>query len=161
MSAARVSRGSVRYALCIACCCATVASVTAQPPPAAVPLQEGRPQTATQSAEDRFRYDVDIGAGTYVVRLEQRGLDLKLAVESPGGAAETHDSPTLRDGEEIAVLTGPGRYRVLLNSDSGLYGGANMGSPDAVAEPHAWHQQPCSLLLDLPPLAAQILVRES
>ncbi|HET7607262.1 MAG TPA: tetratricopeptide repeat protein, partial [Gammaproteobacteria bacterium] len=117
MSAARVSRGSVRYALCIACCCATVASVSAQSPPAAVQLHEGRPQTASQSTEDRFRYDVDIGAGTYVVRLEQRGLDLKLAVESPGGATETHDSPTLRDGEEIAVLTGPGRYRVDVYSD--------------------------------------------
>ena len=57
-------------------------------------------------------------------------------------------------------VPGPGHYRVILNSDSGHYGGANLGSLSVVAEAHPWHQQPCSVLLDLPPLAAQVLVRE-
>ena len=51
-----------------------------------------------------------------------------------------------------------GRYRVLLNSDSGHYGGANLGHHrghrDATCR---WHGQPCSLTLDLPPLAGLIL----
>ncbi|MBK9250720.1 MAG: 1,4-alpha-glucan branching protein GlgB [Proteobacteria bacterium] len=54
----------------------------------------------------------------------------------------------------------PGRYRVLLNSDSGHYGGANLGSAFADATPGAWHQQPYSIVLDLPPLAGQLLARE-
>jgi 1,4-alpha-glucan branching enzyme len=68
-------------------------------------------------------------------------------------------TPEPRRAYRVGV-PGPGRYRVILNSDSGHYGGANLGSPDAVAEPHPWHQQPCSVLLDLPPLAAQILIRD-
>ena len=67
-------------------------------------------------------------------------------------------TPEPRGGYRVGVPE-PGRYRVLMNSDSGHYGGANLGSLETLAEPHPWHQQPCSLLLDLPPLAAQVLVR--
>jgi CHAT domain-containing protein/tetratricopeptide (TPR) repeat protein len=82
-------------------------------------LVEGQPREATQTAEERFRYEIEIGtAGIYLVRVEQRGLDLKVVVEAPGGAKEAHDSPALRDGEEIAILSaGPGRYRVEVYSD--------------------------------------------
>ena len=67
-------------------------------------------------------------------------------------------TPQPRNGYRVGVPA-PGRYRVLMNSDSSHYGGANLGCLEAVAEAHPWHQQPCSLLLDLPPLAAQVLVR--
>jgi 1,4-alpha-glucan branching enzyme len=69
-------------------------------------------------------------------------------------------TPTPRQGYRIGVPA-PGRYRVLLNSDSGHYGGANLGSAAVEATPGAWHQQPFSVVLDLPPLAGQILVREA
>jgi 1,4-alpha-glucan branching enzyme len=54
-----------------------------------------------------------------------------------------------------------GRYRVLLNSDSEHYGGSNSGRIGAEAEHVPCHDLPHSLVLDLPPLAGLILVRES
>jgi CHAT domain-containing protein/tetratricopeptide (TPR) repeat protein len=115
VSAGRILRGYARRAAWLACLCAAVAGASAQPPAAV--LREGQPQSATQTAEQRFRYDVELGAGTYLVRVEQRGLDLKVVVESPGGATETLDSGTFRDGDEVAILSGPGRYRVEVYSD--------------------------------------------
>jgi 1,4-alpha-glucan branching enzyme len=55
----------------------------------------------------------------------------------------------------------PGRYREVLNSDSSLYGGSNLGNGgcvDAAAGP--WSGQPASLWVKLPPLAALVLMPE-
>ena len=65
-------------------------------------------------------------------------------------------TPAPRAGYAIGVPE-PGHYRVLLNSDSGHYGGANMGTIEATAGSVPLHGQPCSLTLDLPPLAGLIL----
>jgi len=47
-----------------------------------------------------------------------------------------------------------GLYRELLNSDSEIYGGSNMGNSGSVqADPIPWHNQPFSLLVTLPPLS--------
>ena len=52
----------------------------------------------------------------------------------------------------------PGRYRELVNSDSDLYGGSNVGNAGWVAaEPVAAHGHPQSLKLKLPPLAGLVL----
>ena len=117
MTAGRTSRGYVRRTLWLACACAAVHGAHAQP--AAMQLLEGQPRDATQTAEERFLYEIEIDtAGTYLVRVEQRGLDLKVVVDAPGGAAtETHDSPTRRDGDEVAILSLPGRYLVDVYSD--------------------------------------------
>ncbi|HET8713919.1 MAG TPA: hypothetical protein VFM23_09605, partial [Gemmatimonadales bacterium] len=80
-------------------------------------LREGQPQTATHTAEQRFLYGVDIGSGTYLLRVEQQGFDLKLAIERTGAPTETYDSPTFRDNDELAVLSAPGHYRVEIYSD--------------------------------------------
>jgi 1,4-alpha-glucan branching enzyme len=69
-------------------------------------------------------------------------------------------TPEPRRGYMMGVPS-PGRYRVLLNSDSTHYGGANLGTVEAVANPAPWHQQPCALMLDLPPLGGMILVKDS
>jgi 1,4-alpha-glucan branching enzyme len=50
---------------------------------------------------------------------------------------------------------------VLLNSDSDHYGGANLGTAGAEAVPEPLHGLPCSITLDLPPLAGMVLVRRS
>jgi 1,4-alpha-glucan branching enzyme len=51
-----------------------------------------------------------------------------------------------------------GAYRELLNTDSEIYGGSNMGNGGAVqAEDVAAHGRPCSLSLVLPPLACLVL----
>jgi 1,4-alpha-glucan branching enzyme len=47
----------------------------------------------------------------------------------------------------------PGHYMELINSDSSIYGGSNMGMEGGIhADLLPWHGQPCSLNLTLPPL---------
>jgi 1,4-alpha-glucan branching enzyme len=49
-------------------------------------------------------------------------------------------------------------YRELLNSDSEMYGGSNMGNEGGCnAESISWHGQPYSIVLTLPPLGALVL----
>jgi 1,4-alpha-glucan branching enzyme len=51
-----------------------------------------------------------------------------------------------------------GFYKEIINSDSAVYGGSNMGLHGGVsAEARPWHNQPCSLCLNIPPLAMLIL----
>jgi 1,4-alpha-glucan branching enzyme len=51
-----------------------------------------------------------------------------------------------------------GFYREVINSDSAVYGGSNMGLRGGVsAEARPWHNQPCSLCLSVPPLGMLIL----
>ena len=51
-----------------------------------------------------------------------------------------------------------GFYREILNSDSALYWGSNVGNLGGRhTEPIPWHGRPCSLSLDLPPLGALVL----
>ncbi len=51
-----------------------------------------------------------------------------------------------------------GFYREILNSDSALYWGSNMGNLGGRhTDPVPWHGRPCSLSLDLPPLGALVL----
>jgi 1,4-alpha-glucan branching enzyme len=69
-------------------------------------------------------------------------------------------TPEPRQAYRIGVPEA-GPYRVLLNSDSAHYGGANMGGPVVAAEAVPAHGQPASLVVDLPPLAGLILVRAS
>jgi 1,4-alpha-glucan branching enzyme len=53
------------------------------------------------------------------------------------------------------------RWTELLNTDSDYYGGSGVGNLGGVeAEPMAWHDQPFSALLTLPPLGAVWLVPE-
>jgi 1,4-alpha-glucan branching enzyme len=58
-------------------------------------------------------------------------------------------------------LPRPGRWRELLNSDSGFYGGSDMGNLGGVeAEPLGWGGQPFTAEITLPPLAGIWLVPE-
>ena len=53
------------------------------------------------------------------------------------------------------------RWRELLNTDSGFYGGSGVGNLGGVAaEPIGWHDQPFSALVTLPPLGAVWFVPE-
>jgi 1,4-alpha-glucan branching enzyme len=53
-----------------------------------------------------------------------------------------------------------GPYREILNSDSALYGGSNLGNAGLVeSEPVAAHGRPHRLLLTLPPLSLLMLKR--
>jgi 1,4-alpha-glucan branching enzyme len=69
-------------------------------------------------------------------------------------------TPEPRRGYRVGVPEA-GSYRVLLNSDSHHYGGTNLGARSIQAEDTPCHGMPCSLVLDLPPLAGLILAREA
>jgi 1,4-alpha-glucan branching enzyme len=61
-------------------------------------------------------------------------------------------TPVPREGYRVGV-PGPGFYHELLNSDSGLFGGSNMGNAGGVpAEVVPWQGQPYSILITVPPL---------
>jgi 1,4-alpha-glucan branching enzyme len=69
-------------------------------------------------------------------------------------------TPLPRNGYRIGVSKG-GKYRVLFNSDSDAYGGANMGNGfEVTAEPVEQHGRPYSLNLILPPLAVVYFLPE-
>ncbi len=67
-------------------------------------------------------------------------------------------SPVPREGYRIGLPRG-GRWREVLNTDSQVYGGSGVGNHRGVqAESVAWHDQPFSAPVTLPPLAAIWLV---
>jgi len=66
-------------------------------------------------------------------------------------------TPVLREDYRIGVPTG-GPWHEVLNTDSSLYGGGNMGNGGQVwASDEPWSGQPHSLSLTLPPLGALYL----
>jgi 1,4-alpha-glucan branching enzyme len=66
-------------------------------------------------------------------------------------------TPVVRHGYRIGVPE-PGRYKELLNTDSELYAGSNVGNAGSIAtEPVASHGWPNSLDLLLPPMGALVL----
>jgi 1,4-alpha-glucan branching enzyme len=68
-------------------------------------------------------------------------------------------TPVARREYRVGVPS-PGLYREVLNSDSSIYGGSNMGNAGGVAsEDTSWNNRPHSLLLTLPPLGALFLRR--
>ncbi|MBI4423292.1 MAG: alpha amylase C-terminal domain-containing protein, partial [Elusimicrobia bacterium] len=65
-------------------------------------------------------------------------------------------TPVPREGYRIGVPS-PGRYDEVLNSDSSLYGGSNLGNAGGMeAEAVPWHGRPCSLPVTCPPLATVV-----
>jgi 1,4-alpha-glucan branching enzyme len=67
-------------------------------------------------------------------------------------------TPQPRPGHMVGVQL-PGTYRVLLNSDSVHYGGANLGHAVAHTKLVRRHGEPYTLTVDLPPLAGLVLER--
>ncbi len=66
-------------------------------------------------------------------------------------------TPVPRRGYRVGVPCG-GFFRELFNSDSGEYGGSNLGNAGGVhAEQIPWHGRSHSIVLTLPPLASVIL----
>ena len=62
-------------------------------------------------------------------------------------------SPIVRHGYRVG-LPRPGVYREILNTDAQIFGGSNVRNPaEFEAEEQAFHGQPCSFALTLPPLA--------
>lgn len=130
----RSRRGaSLRRLLCAALSVASIQVSLAQtPPPAAVTLRDGQTLTASQRADEAAEYVIDARAGSvYLLRVEQRGLDLIVSVESPDGVATSYNSPLLRDGPEVVLLeaASTGAWRVTVHSEehTGAVGGHAVG----------------------------------
>ena len=69
-------------------------------------------------------------------------------------------TPVVRHGYRIGVPI-EGEYKILFNSDSHHYAGSNAGSDAAIiAHNDGWMDRPASLSLDLPPLAALVLIKK-
>lgn len=87
---------------------------------------------------------------------------IRTAQSSPGFVVVISNfTPTPHTGYRIGVPR-PGYYREILNSDSGHYGGSNIGNGDGLAtEAIPMHGHSQSLRLTLPPLATMILKLES
>jgi 1,4-alpha-glucan branching enzyme len=67
-------------------------------------------------------------------------------------------SPVVRHEFRVG-LPRVGRWREVINTDSGHYGGSNVGNAgELVASEEPWHGQPASTRLTLPPLAGLYLV---
>jgi 1,4-alpha-glucan branching enzyme len=70
-------------------------------------------------------------------------------------------TPVPRDNYRLGIPEA-GTWRALLNTDAACYGGSDYVVGDGIqAEPAPWHDQPASLVLDLPPLATVILRLDS
>lgn len=65
-------------------------------------------------------------------------------------------TPVTRENYRIGVPE-PGTYTEIFNSDSTYYDGSNVGNSVALSESRPWMNQPHSINLTLPPLAAIIL----
>jgi 1,4-alpha-glucan branching enzyme len=68
-------------------------------------------------------------------------------------------TPVPRRGYRLGVPRS-GRYHEILSSDSRYYGGSDLGNGTVSAEPIPWMEQPCSIVVTLPPLGGIVLVPE-
>jgi CHAT domain-containing protein len=106
-------------ALCILASSSGIAN--AQPDAdASTPLRDGQTIAVSHGATERFVYTVNVPASrTYLLIVEQRGLDLILTIEAPDGTSRALNSPLFRDESELALLgdAGPGPYVVTVRSE--------------------------------------------
>jgi CHAT domain-containing protein/tetratricopeptide (TPR) repeat protein len=89
-------------------------------PDPGVPLYEGVPASATHNVEQPVTYVFDAEAGrTYLIVVEQQGLDFVVTVESPEGSSRSYNSPLKRDERELVLLetATAGLYRITVDSN--------------------------------------------
>ena len=78
---------------------------------------------------------------------------LRLAPDAPAVAVLCNFTPVPRHAYRIGLPVA-GRWREIVNTDAGAFGGSGLGNQGAVwAEPHAWRDFPASAEVLLPPLA--------
>lgn len=129
-ASARLRSSGRGAALLLYAVAATAAPLAlAQPPSAAesVPLRVGAAESATHGADERFEYEIELPAGTpHLLVVDQLGLDLIVSVHSPDGATQSFNTPSFRDGREVAVVDpASGAYRIGVRSEehTGARGG--------------------------------------
>lgn len=96
--------------------------------PEPVPLADGQTLARSHGATEETVYAFDAVAGrSYLLLVEQRGFDLIVTVQSPGGEPASFNSPLLRDEREAVLIenAAPGRHLVAVRTDehTGAAGG--------------------------------------
>ena len=116
MRSGRAARTAATFALAGALVIGHTPSLVAAP----VALSEGRAATADQRSGEKVVYTFDAAAGrTYLIEIEQHGLDFTLSIEAPDGDSHDFNSPLLRDEPEFALIERAiaGRYRLTVSAD--------------------------------------------
>lgn len=94
-------------------------------PAAATLLAEGATiESAPHQPKDPVTYELDARRGaTYLVVVEQHGLDFHISVESPKGEVTAYNSPLFRDEPELVLIeqAAAGRYRFTVESEEPTY----------------------------------------
>ena len=91
----------------------------------AIALPHDIPYQASLGTGQPLAFAFEASAGTsYLVEVDQGGLDLVLAIQSPAGVSRYFNSPLLRDESELAIFDAAekGRYTLVLESHE--YSGA-------------------------------------
>ena len=104
--------------LAFLCVPAAVLAQAAEREPIALSVDQS--SSATQRADETIAYRFAARAGeTYLIEVEQRGLDLIVTVEAPNGGTQSYNSPLLRDEREYALLdaAAAGDYRITITSN--------------------------------------------
>ncbi len=104
--------------LALLCVPAAVLAQAAEREP--IPLSVDRTSSATQRADETITYRFTARAGeTYLIDVDQRGLDLIVTVEAPNGGTQSYNSPLLRDEREYALLdaAAAGDYLITITSN--------------------------------------------
>ena len=104
--------------LALLCAPAIAFGQAAAPEPKALSVNEEA--SATQRADETVTYLLAAGAGaSYLIDVEQRGLDLIVTIEAPNGSTQSYNSPLRRDEREYALLDAAvaGDYRITISSN--------------------------------------------
>jgi tetratricopeptide (TPR) repeat protein len=91
----------------------------------AITFQHGIPHQESLGTGQPLAFAFEALAGTsYLVEVDQGGLDLVLTIQSPAGVSQSFNSPLLRDESELAIFDAAekGRYTLVLESHE--YSGA-------------------------------------
>jgi 1,4-alpha-glucan branching enzyme len=104
-----------------------------------------------------WQADYDDAGFYWIDCTDQDSSILSFMRQLPDGSRRTavvlNLTPVPRSNYRIG-LPSPGKWREVLNSDAGIYGGSNEGNLGGVlCEEHKWHGQPYSAALTLPPLS--------
>jgi 1,4-alpha-glucan branching enzyme len=84
---------------------------------------------------------------------------MRTAPEGDAAYVVVNATPVPREGYRLGVSES-GFYKELLNTDSAMYAGSNLGNGSGLtAEPTPWQGQPFSVVITVPPLAAVVLAR--
>ena len=104
-----------------------------------------------------WQADYDLAGFYWIDCTDQDSSILSFMRQLPDGAGRIavilNLTPVVRSNYRIG-LPSPGKWREVLNSDAGIYGGSNVGNYGCViSEEHKMHGQPYSASLTLAPLS--------